>query len=74
MCFRPDGSQLLVAAGSRILVYDPLDGTLIKSLSGHKDNIFCMNYARNGGHFASGAADKMVIIWTDKLEGSLRFQ
>lgn len=26
MCFKPDGSQLIVAAGQRVLVYDASDG------------------------------------------------
>jgi hypothetical protein len=34
LCFRPDGAQLIVAAGNRVLVYDPLDGTLIQVLKG----------------------------------------
>ncbi len=28
LCFRPDGSQLVVAAGQRVLVYDTSDGNL----------------------------------------------
>lgn len=34
LCFRPDGSQLIVAAGNKVLVYEPLDGSLIKALPG----------------------------------------
>ncbi len=74
LCFRPDGSQLIVAAGNRVLVYDPLDGSLVKALPGHKETVYCLDYAKDGSHFASGGADKMVIIWTSELEGSLRFQ
>lgn len=73
LCFRPDGSQLIVAAGNRVLVYDTTDGTLIQPLKGHKDTVYCVNYARDGKRFASGSADKSVIIWTSKLEGILKY-
>ncbi|CAC5401560.1 IFT122 [Mytilus coruscus] len=73
LCFRPDGSQLIVAAGNRVLVYDTSDGTLIQPLKGHKDTVYCVAYARDGKRFASGSADKSVIIWTSKLEGILKY-
>ena len=34
LCFRPDGSQLVVAAGQRVLVYDTSDGSLVQPLKG----------------------------------------
>lgn len=38
LAFKPDGSQLLVAADNRVLVYDPNDGTLVTSLKGLQFN------------------------------------
>lgn len=73
LCFRPDGSHLIVAAGQRVLVYDTSDGSLIQPLKGHKDTVYCVAYARDGKRFASGGADKCVIIWTNKLEGILKY-
>ena len=73
IAFHPDGSQLIVASGSRILVYDTTDGTLIRALKGHKETVYCVAYAKNGKRFASGSADKSVIIWTNKLEGILKY-
>ncbi|KAF4531888.1 hypothetical protein B566_EDAN000917 [Ephemera danica] len=32
LCFSPDGAQLIVAAGQRVLVYDTSDGSLIQPL------------------------------------------
>ena len=57
---------MVVAAGQRVLVYDTQDGTLIQPLKGHKDTVYCVNYAKDGKRFASGGADKCVIIWTSK--------
>uniref|UniRef100_A0A3B3SNU1 Intraflagellar transport protein 122 homolog n=1 Tax=Paramormyrops kingsleyae TaxID=1676925 RepID=A0A3B3SNU1_9TELE len=44
----PDGNQLIVAAGNRVLVYDTSDGTLIQPLKGHKDTVYCVAYAKDG--------------------------
>uniref|UniRef100_A0A1B6JCB8 Intraflagellar transport protein 122 homolog n=2 Tax=Proconiini TaxID=565685 RepID=A0A1B6JCB8_9HEMI len=73
LCFNPDGSQLVVAAGQRVLVYDTSNGSLIQPLKGHKDSVYCVCYAKDGKRFASGSADKTVIIWTSKLEGVLKY-
>ena len=37
LCFSPDGAQLIVAAGNRVLVYDTNDGTLTQALKGTID-------------------------------------
>uniref|UniRef100_A0A8C5AZ78 Intraflagellar transport protein 122 homolog n=1 Tax=Gadus morhua TaxID=8049 RepID=A0A8C5AZ78_GADMO len=51
LAFKPDGSQLIVAAGNRVLVYDTSDGTLIQPLKGHKDTVYCVAYAKDGNFF-----------------------
>ncbi|XP_059169667.1 intraflagellar transport protein 122 homolog [Physella acuta] len=73
LCFSPDGQRLIVAAGNRVLVYDAADGTMIQPLKGHKETVYCVAYAADGKRFASGSADKSVIIWTNKLEGILKY-
>ncbi|XP_043287356.1 intraflagellar transport protein 122 homolog isoform X2 [Venturia canescens] len=73
LCFNPDGTQLVVAAGQQVLVYETTKGALIQPLKGHKDTVYCVCYARDGKKFASGGADKAVIIWTSKLEGILKY-
>ncbi|CAD7973371.1 unnamed protein product [Amoebophrya sp. A25] len=73
LSFKPDGSQIICAVGNRVLVYDTCDGDLIHSLKGHKDVVYCVAYAKNGKKFASGGADKQVIIWTHKAEGILKY-
>uniref|UniRef100_A0A336MIF6 Intraflagellar transport protein 122 homolog n=1 Tax=Culicoides sonorensis TaxID=179676 RepID=A0A336MIF6_CULSO len=48
VCFHPEAAQLIVAAGDKVLVYDPSDGRLIESLKAHKDIVYCVNYAKDG--------------------------
>eukprot|EP00947_MAST-08B_sp_MAST-8B-sp1_P003615 g3615.t1 len=73
IAFKPDGSQMVVAVGNRILVYDAVDGDLLHSLKGHKDTVYCVDYSRDGKRFASGGADNTIIIWTSKAEGILKY-
>jgi len=73
VCYAPDGSQLVVAAGDRLLIYDPNDGSLLNTLKAHKDTVNCVAYSRDGKRFASGASDKMVIVWSPQLEGLLKY-
>uniref|UniRef100_A0A8C4EM69 Intraflagellar transport protein 122 homolog n=1 Tax=Dicentrarchus labrax TaxID=13489 RepID=A0A8C4EM69_DICLA len=48
LAFKPDGSQLIIAAGLRVLVYDTADGNIIQPLKGHKDIVYCVAYAKDG--------------------------
>jgi intraflagellar transport protein 122 len=73
LAFRPDGAQLVAAVGNRVLVYDAVDGDLLHSLKGHKDTVYTVSYSRDGKRFASGGADKTIIIWTSKAEGILKY-
>jgi len=74
IAFKPDGSQLIAGVGNRVVVYDAAVGDMIHSLKGHKDTVYCVAYSRDGKRFASGGADKTVIIWTMKAEGILKYQ
>eukprot|EP00048_Salpingoeca_helianthica_P024440 m.32361 g.32361 ORF g.32361 m.32361 type:complete len:1222 (-) comp9388_c0_seq1:284-3949(-) len=73
LVFRPDGTQLIATSGNRVVVYETADGELISSLKGHKDTVYCLAYSRDGKMFASGGADKMVILWSSELEGFLKY-
>ncbi|KAG1709205.1 hypothetical protein DVH05_019849 [Phytophthora capsici] len=43
------------------------------SLKGHKGTVYSVDYSHDGKRFASGGADNIVIIWTDKAEGILKY-
>ncbi|XP_013179593.1 PREDICTED: intraflagellar transport protein 122 homolog [Papilio xuthus] len=73
ICFNPDGTQLVVGAGEKVMVYDPRDGALVQLLQAHKGAVHAVAYCGDGKKFASGSADKNVIIWTSKMEGVLKY-
>uniref|UniRef100_A0A0K0FQR3 Intraflagellar transport protein 122 homolog n=1 Tax=Strongyloides venezuelensis TaxID=75913 RepID=A0A0K0FQR3_STRVS len=73
IAFKPDGTELIAAADCKVLVYDASDGTLLKSLKGHKDIVYAVTYSHTGELIASGSADKSVIIWNDIHEGTLKY-
>ncbi|KAG7313597.1 hypothetical protein JYU34_000752 [Plutella xylostella] len=73
ICFSPDGSQLVIGAGEKVMVYDPHDGALVQLLQAHKGTVHAVAYCGDGKKFASGSADKNVIIWTSKMEGVLKY-
>lgn len=73
ICFSPDGNQIVVAAGEKVMVYDPNDGALLQLLQAHKGPVHSVVYCSDGRKFASGSADKNVIIWTSKMEGVLKY-
>ena len=56
-----------------LFLIELLIGTLIQSLKGHRDTVHCVAYAKDGKKFASGSLDKSVIIWTNALEGLLKY-
>ncbi|KAJ3336316.1 hypothetical protein HDU93_003092 [Gonapodya sp. JEL0774] len=70
----PDGSLLVVACGHNLLLYNVEDGELVQTLRSHKDVIYCVDWSATGGRFASGGADKTVIIWNRSGEAILKYQ
>ena len=61
IAFKPNGSQMIVGVGNRVLVYDALDGDLQHSLKGHKDTVYAVTYSADGKRFASGDAAGTII-------------
>ncbi|KAI8907280.1 WD40-repeat-containing domain protein [Gorgonomyces haynaldii] len=70
--FTVDGTKLVAGAGAEVLVYNAVEGNLIKSLKGHKDAVISLAPLLNGG-FASGGADKQVVIWSSQMDGVLKY-
>ena len=65
--FSSDGKVLVVAVANLVLIYDAKEDDLLHRLRGHKDTVYTVAFVRDGSRFASGGADKTVIIWTRKV-------
>lgn len=74
IAYKPDGSQLLITAANKVCIYDAVTGHLIDSLSGHSDTVYTIDYSQKGDVFASGGADKTVILWAaHRNTGKLKY-
>jgi len=73
LAFNPSGTQMVVAVGSRVLLYNASDGDLLMSLRAHKDTVYCVDFDRDGARFASGSADCSVIIWNKDGKPILKY-
>ncbi|TGZ55252.1 hypothetical protein CRM22_010436 [Opisthorchis felineus] len=75
LCYSLDGKILVVAAGSVLLIYEAEDADLRKTLKGHRDTIYAVDWSHDGKYFASGSADKCVIIWkASSFEGLVKYK
>ena len=70
--FTTDGQKLVATAANEILIYNASEGGLIKSLKAHKESVLCLAPLLGDG-FASGGADKQVIIWSSAFQGILKY-
>lgn len=61
--FSPDGAQLAVAHSDKVVVFDAASGKALKTLSGHRDPVQCVAFAKDGKTLASGSYDGTVRLW-----------
>ncbi|MBD3559454.1 PD40 domain-containing protein, partial [Planktothrix sp. FACHB-1355] len=61
--FSPDGQTIAAASSDNTVKLWKLDGTLLKTLSGHTASLFAISFSPDGKAIASGGDDQMVILW-----------
>ncbi len=57
----------------RIFMYDANTGEMVNQVRGHRDNVYCIAYSKDGQKFATGGADKSVVVWSNTGEGLLKY-
>jgi len=74
--FSPDGSLLAVAGGQPsskgdLRLFDAQSWSLLATLPGHEDAVFCIAFSRDGTKLASASFDMTVRVWDVKSRKSL---
>ena len=68
------GMLLQSLKGIPLLVISLAWTLILLSNAGHKDAVHCLSYSKDGKRFASGGADKNVIIWTNNYDAILKYR
>ena len=69
LAFSPNGGILAVGAcngsgkPSRVTLWEATTGRLIHTLSGHRDDIYCINFSPDGRWLGTGARSKSLKVW-----------
>ncbi|RHW68819.1 intraflagellar transport protein 122 [Trypanosoma brucei equiperdum] len=74
LSYHPSGETIVAGCGVRVVVFDATTGAVRLSLKGHTDAVYTVTCFSDGKYFASGGADKTVILWTIDGEGVLKYQ
>ena len=70
IAYSPDGKRLAACDGNQLKVYDPASGELLRTLSGHEQDVISVTFSTDGKYIATGSSDTTVRIW-DARSGNL---
>lgn len=62
-----------MAVGDRVLLYQSASFSLLRALRAHSGTVHCLGFSKDGKRFASGGADKRVVIWLANGDGEKKY-
>ncbi len=63
LAYSPDGKLLAICDSHQLKVYDPVSGELLRTLSGHQQDVISATFSQDGTYLATGSVDTTVRIW-----------
>jgi WD40 repeat protein/transcriptional regulator with XRE-family HTH domain len=63
LAFHPQENQLAIADSDHINIWDIPSGELITTLSGHKGDVWAIEFSPDGKRLAGGCTDGTALIW-----------
>ena len=73
VAFSSDGSQLLTGSSfEEIGIWNAADGSPIRTLTGHADDVNSVAYSPDGSHVLSGSRDKTARLWDASTGDAVR--
>jgi WD40 repeat protein len=71
--FRPDGAVIATGGWDNVVrIWRTADGTLLRSLRGHKEHVTSIEFSADGRFLVSGGSDGTVRLWSATSDRMIR--
>lgn len=68
VCWHPCANYLIsTGKDGKVIIVDVMEGRPLYTLGGHQGAVFCVRFSADGEFFASGGADRHIMVWKANL-------